>query len=62
MGCLEVNGIGSRLSSAAAGAPAFRSAGEALHARGLAVRVPAAKGFQVTAAAWLVFGARPAGS
>lgn len=50
----------SRRTSANAAEPVFRSAGEALHARGLAVRGPSPKVFHVTAAAWLLFGPHPA--
>jgi len=50
----------SRRVSAAAGAPAFKSAGEALHARGLAVRGQSPQVFEATAAAWLLFGPQPA--
>jgi len=38
----------------------FRSAGQALHARGLAVRGPNPEEYQVTAAAYLLFGPQPA--
>ena len=43
-----------------AGQAPFHAAGDALHARGLAVRGAAQPGFQVTAAAWLLFGPHPA--
>ncbi len=48
-----------RVVSLAEQAP-FHAAGDALHARGLAVRGAAQPGLQVTAAAWLLFGPRPA--
>ena len=50
----------SRRVGALAGPAPFPSAGDALHARGLAVRGTARPGLQVTAAAWLLFGPRPA--
>lgn len=50
----------SRRTSANAAEPVFRSAGEALHARGLAVRGPSPEVLHATAAAWLLFGPHPA--
>ena len=50
----------SRRVSALAGQAPLGAAGDALHARGLAVRGAARRGLQVTAAAWLLFGLRPA--
>ena len=46
--------------SANAAAPSYRSGGEALHARGLAVRSDQRTGFHPTAAALLLFGKHPA--
>ena len=46
--------------TAAAAANSTNDAGGALHARGLALRGASQPGLQVTAAAWLLFGPRPA--
>lgn len=46
--------------AANAAAEAFTSEGETLHARGLAVRAPKTEKFLATAAAYLLFGHRPA--
>lgn len=50
----------SRRTSANAADQVFGSAGEALHARGLAVRGTAPEVLHATAAAWLLFGPHPA--
>lgn len=59
LGAALVDDYSRRVGALAAQAP-FDDAGDALLARGLAVRTAERPGLQVTAAAWLLFGPRPA--